>query len=72
MLSCVSKFEDTRERGVGKNKRKLVIKKNDTRQLYLNTYYVIDRIGCSIKNCNMGYHCCKYWHSPKIHGKALT
>eukprot|EP00957_Ditylum_brightwellii_P031097 2355718-Ditylum_brightwellii.AAC.1 len=18
----------------------------------------------------MGYRCCKYWHSPKIHGKA--
>eukprot|EP00957_Ditylum_brightwellii_P156452 11906815-Ditylum_brightwellii.AAC.1 len=32
MWSCVSKFEDTREQGVGKNKRKLVIKKNDARQ----------------------------------------
>eukprot|EP00957_Ditylum_brightwellii_P048006 3645270-Ditylum_brightwellii.AAC.1 len=20
----------------------------------------------------MGYRCCKYWHSPKIHGKALV
>eukprot|EP00957_Ditylum_brightwellii_P108005 8239585-Ditylum_brightwellii.AAC.1 len=71
MLSCVSKFEDTRKRGVGKNKRKWVIKMNDTSQLYFNTYYVIYRIDHFIKNCHMGYHCRKYWHSPKIHGKAL-
>eukprot|EP00957_Ditylum_brightwellii_P176585 13449170-Ditylum_brightwellii.AAC.1 len=32
MLSCVSKFEDTREQCVGKNKRKWVIKMNDARQ----------------------------------------
>ena len=71
-MSCFSKFEDTREQGVGKNKRKWVIKMNDARQLYLNTYYVIDRIDHYIKNCHMGYHCRKYWHSPKIHGKALA
>eukprot|EP00957_Ditylum_brightwellii_P106500 8125634-Ditylum_brightwellii.AAC.1 len=45
---------------------------NDARQLYLNTYNVIDRIDHFIKNCHMGYHCCKYWHSPNIHGKALA
>eukprot|EP00957_Ditylum_brightwellii_P040284 3048444-Ditylum_brightwellii.AAC.1 len=72
MLSCVSKFEDMREQGVGKNKRKLEIKKNDARQLYLNTYYATDRIDRFIKNCHMGYLCCKYWHSPKIHDKALA
>eukprot|EP00957_Ditylum_brightwellii_P177127 13493378-Ditylum_brightwellii.AAC.1 len=71
MLSCVSKFEDTRELGIGKNKRKWVIEMNDARQLYLNANYVIDRIGQFIKNCHMGYCCCKYWHSPKINGKAL-
>eukprot|EP00957_Ditylum_brightwellii_P152686 11622599-Ditylum_brightwellii.AAC.1 len=60
MLSCVSKFEDTREQGVGKNKRKWVIKMNDA------------RIDHCIKNCHMGYCCQKYWHSPKIHGKALA
>eukprot|EP00957_Ditylum_brightwellii_P166472 12671618-Ditylum_brightwellii.AAC.1 len=32
MFSCVSKSEDTREQGVGKNKRKWVIKMNDARQ----------------------------------------
>eukprot|EP00957_Ditylum_brightwellii_P053050 4022132-Ditylum_brightwellii.AAC.1 len=32
MLSCVSKFEDTREQGIGKNKRKWVIEINDARQ----------------------------------------
>eukprot|EP00957_Ditylum_brightwellii_P183922 14009554-Ditylum_brightwellii.AAC.1 len=45
---------------------------NDARQLYLNTYYAIDRIDHCIKNCHMGYCCHKYWHSPKIHGKALA
>eukprot|EP00957_Ditylum_brightwellii_P118351 9026364-Ditylum_brightwellii.AAC.1 len=72
MLSCVTKFVDTREQGIGKNKRKWVITMNDARQLYLNTYYVIDRINHYIKNCHMRYCCCKYWHSPKICGKALA
>eukprot|EP00957_Ditylum_brightwellii_P188474 14348454-Ditylum_brightwellii.AAC.1 len=45
---------------------------NDARQLYLNTYYVIGRIDHFIKNCHMGYCCCKYWHLPKINGKALV
>eukprot|EP00957_Ditylum_brightwellii_P016510 1240910-Ditylum_brightwellii.AAC.1 len=45
---------------------------NDTRQLYLNTYYVMDRIDHYIKNCQVGYRCCKYWNVPNIHGKALV
>eukprot|EP00957_Ditylum_brightwellii_P131088 9999263-Ditylum_brightwellii.AAC.1 len=32
MLSCVSKIEETKERGVGKNKRNWVIEMNDARQ----------------------------------------
>eukprot|EP00957_Ditylum_brightwellii_P021008 1583693-Ditylum_brightwellii.AAC.1 len=55
-----------REQGVGKNKM------NDARQLCLNTYYVIDRIDHCIKKCHMGCRCHKYWHSPKIRGKALA
>eukprot|EP00957_Ditylum_brightwellii_P167927 12783015-Ditylum_brightwellii.AAC.1 len=51
MLSCVSKFEETREQSIGKNKRKF------------------DHF---MTNCHMGYQCCKYWHSPKSHGKALV
>eukprot|EP00957_Ditylum_brightwellii_P141371 10771823-Ditylum_brightwellii.AAC.1 len=37
MLSCVSKFEDTKEQGVGKNKRKWVIKVNDARTITWGT-----------------------------------
>eukprot|EP00957_Ditylum_brightwellii_P084592 6432412-Ditylum_brightwellii.AAC.1 len=45
---------------------------NDARQLYLNTYYVIDNIDHMLKNCRMPYLCRKYWHSPKNNRKALA
>eukprot|EP00957_Ditylum_brightwellii_P025034 1894398-Ditylum_brightwellii.AAC.1 len=64
MLSSISNFEKTKERDIGKNKHMWVIEMNDARQPYLNTYYDIDNIDHTLKNCNIGDWCCKYWHSP--------
>eukprot|EP00957_Ditylum_brightwellii_P207328 15352487-Ditylum_brightwellii.AAC.1 len=69
MLSSVSKFEETKGRGIGKNKHKWVIEMNDLRQPCLKTYYDIGSIDHILKNCRMGY--CTYWHSPINHNKAL-
>eukprot|EP00957_Ditylum_brightwellii_P042774 3238987-Ditylum_brightwellii.AAC.1 len=52
-LSSVSKFEETKEMGIPKNKWKWVIEMNGTRQLYLNTFYVTDNIDHMLKNCRM-------------------
>jgi hypothetical protein len=45
---------------------------NDSRMMYLQSYYQIDTIDHLISNCNMFYHSWKYWHSPMIHRKALA
>eukprot|EP00957_Ditylum_brightwellii_P123310 9402138-Ditylum_brightwellii.AAC.1 len=60
MLSSVSLFEDTKERGMGTTKRKWVIEMNEGYHLYLNMYYKVDVIDHLIKKMHMGYQCCKY------------
>eukprot|EP00957_Ditylum_brightwellii_P196253 14952909-Ditylum_brightwellii.AAC.1 len=50
MLSKISLFKDTKERGMGKNKRKWVIEMNEGQQLYFNMYYKVDVIDHFIKN----------------------
>jgi len=61
-----------RERGRMENKRLWGIEMNESRQLYLGSYSRIDSIDHLIKNTNMFYRSWKYWHSPMLHGKALT
>ena len=72
MLSSVSKFEEIRKRGIGKNKQMWAIEMNDTRRLYLKKYYVIDNIDHLLKNGRMSYQSHTYWHSPTIFGKSLA
>eukprot|EP00957_Ditylum_brightwellii_P116204 8863572-Ditylum_brightwellii.AAC.1 len=55
MLSKVSLFEDTKERGIGGNKHIWVIEMNEGQQLYLNMYYKADAINHFIKNMQVAY-----------------
>jgi hypothetical protein len=64
----------TKHRGKEKDghKRTWGIEMNEARQLYLGSYFRIDTIDHLIKNCHMFYRSWKYWHSPMIHGFAMT
>jgi len=65
-------YAHTKARGRGAHKKQWAIEMNEARDLYLNTYGVIDRMDHLIKNCNMKYRSWKYWHAGMIHGKALA
>jgi hypothetical protein len=54
------------------HKRSWGIEMNEARLLYLGSYFRIDTIDHLIKNCHMFYRSWKYWHSPMIHGFAMT
>jgi len=65
-------YANTKKKGRGTMKREWAVEMNQARDLYLNTYGVIDRINHLIKNCAMKYRSWKYWHAAMIHGKALA
>jgi hypothetical protein len=77
-IACVdsingnSRFVRRKERGAGKNKRSWAIEMNEARQLYLATYGRIDTLDSMICKCNYYYRSWKYWHSPKLHGDAMS
>jgi hypothetical protein len=54
-LNELSLYVGCKERGRGQSKRSWGIEMNESRQLYLNTYGIIDQIDHYIKNCNMSY-----------------
>jgi hypothetical protein len=60
-ITCVNALNElrlyvaTKERGRGINKRRWGIEMNEARELYLNTYGVIDRLDHLIQNCSMSY-----------------
>eukprot|EP00957_Ditylum_brightwellii_P015827 1192065-Ditylum_brightwellii.AAC.1 len=56
MLSSVSLFEDTKERGMGKIKHRWVLEMNEGQQLYLSIFYKVDAIDHFIKNIQAAYH----------------
>jgi hypothetical protein len=60
-----------RERGRGEHKRYWGIEMNDARELYLNTYGIIDTLDKYIANANIGYRSWKYWHAAMNHAKAM-
>jgi len=62
----------TEKKSRGDMKREWAIEMNQSRNLYLNTYGVIDQIDHLIKNCPMKYLSWKYWHAAMIHAKALA
>ena len=71
-INSISLFASTKERGRGTNKRQWGIEMNESRQLYLATYGIIDTIDQMIDNCNMFYRSWKYWHAAMNHGKKLA
>ena len=71
-LNCCKNFHQKKERGRGENKRAWVIEMNESRALYLGTYFKIDTIDHLIKNASMFYRTWKYWHAPMLHGKSLA
>ena len=64
-------FDQAKERGLGKNKRKWIIMINKARNLYLNMHFKIDCVYHLIQNSKFSYRTCKYWHSLMSHVKAL-
>ena len=71
-INSMSLFASTKQRGRGTNKRQWGIEMNESRQLYLATYGVVDTIDQMIDNCNMNYRSWKYWHAAMNHGKRLA
>ena len=71
-MNRLSLYSQTKERGRGKYRRKWGIEMNESRQLYLNTYGVIDRMDHLIQNCDLSYRSWKYWHAGMLHGKAMA
>jgi hypothetical protein len=71
-INGLSRFVKRKERGAGKNKQAWAIEMNEARQLYLSTYGRIDTLDSMICKCNYYYRSWKYWHSPKLHGDALS
>ena len=54
-LNDLELFVGCKERGRGLQRRQWGIEMNQSRELYLHTYGVIDRIDHLIYNCNMSY-----------------
>jgi len=71
-LNECSLYAKTKERGRQKHKQQWGIEMNDARELYLNSYGVIDKLDHLIQNCNMRYRSWKHWHSAMCHAKAMT
>ena len=71
-LNECNKYIRKRERGRKEMKRCWGIEMNDSRSLYLATYFRIDVIDHLIQNARIFYRSWKYWHSPMLHGKALA
>jgi hypothetical protein len=71
-LNQNSVYVHQKARGRGFYKRRWGIEMNEARQLYLNTYGVVDTIDHYINNCKIQYRSWKYWHSTMNHAKALV
>jgi hypothetical protein len=54
-LNELSLYVASKERGRGSTKRHWGIEMNESRQLYLHTYGIIDHIDHYLQNCNMSY-----------------
>ena len=71
-LNSNRSFVFPKSRGKGKDKRLFGIEMNDSRYVYLKSYFRIDTIDAMINHCHLSYRCMKYWHSPMNHGIALA
>ena len=74
-VNCLNEcrlFIEMRERGKGVNKRRWGIEMNDSRRLYLSSYFRIDVVDHLLKNAAIFYRIWKYWHAPKNHALAMV
>ena len=42
---------------------------NEARQLYLGSYFHVNKLDSSLEKCKMYYHSWKYWHMDMPHAK---